>query len=353
MAKIKDVAERAGVSLMTVSRVLNNNGYVSEEKRRRVLESARELNYQPNLIARSLVLNRTSTIGILVCHLENPVYAQYVAGISETLRGYGMDIILYSAETRNTWLNGIRTLLSKQVDGLILASVQFDMADENPIPWEEARPTGIALMKENKKPFVTIGNNEIIEGGTNGICPDYYTGMKIAAEYLVKMGHRKIAYFHFYENWKERSDAFQDVMNQAGIFIPQEWDFDCDLDSIVSAHRSAADWLDRIKDLPSAVCCDNDAFAAGLMQALHERGIRVPEDLSVIGNDGNVYSLCTSPRLTTVSIQPMEVGHVAAERMMELLRNPEKTEKETLIPPKFQEGGTVRRIPMEAVDCGR
>lgn len=111
---------------MTVSRVLSGKGYVSEEKRLRVMECAQALNYRPNTIARSLVLNRTGTVGIPVCHLENPIYAQYVASISETLRRNGMDIILTSAETPRTWLNAIQTLLSKQVDGLILASLQFD-----------------------------------------------------------------------------------------------------------------------------------------------------------------------------------------------------------------------------------
>lgn len=335
---------------MTVSRVLNGSGYVSEQTREKVLQCVEKLNYRPNMIARSLVQKRTSTVGILVCHLENPVYAQYVASISETLRGDGLDIILYSAETHRTWLAGIQTLLSKQVDGLILASAQFDGQDECPISWDEARHTGVELMNRNQTPYVIIGYNKITDGADNWICPDYYAGARMAVEFLIREGHRKIGYFHFEEHWQERQNAFCDAMQEAGIRICTKWNFACDLDSILNARDAAAHWLDKTEDLPTAIFCDNDALGVGVMQALNERGIRVPEDVSVIGNDGNVYSLCTSPRLTTVSIQPMEIGKAAARRLMALLKCPSLPKSETLMPPKFQMGGTVKCIHMEEAE---
>ena len=343
MATIKDVAELACVSVMTVSRVLNGKANVSEEKRRRVLECAEKLRYHPNRIARSLVLNRTSTVGILVCHLENPVYAQYVASISETLRGHGMDIILYSAETHRTWLSGIRTLLSKQVDGIILASVQFDGEDDCPIPWSEARDQGMELLIDSCKPYLIIGNS-ITDGIENRVGPDYYACMRMAMEYLIHTGNRRIGFFHFHEIWQQRQQAFFDVMRENGLTLRPEWDFDCDFDDVKIACTAAEKWLYSCAELPEAICCDNDALAVGLLQALNGRGIRVPEQISVIGNDGNVFSLCTSPRLTTVSIQPEQVGRVAAERLIALLETPQLPKCEVLIPPRFQEGGTVRRI---------
>lgn len=350
MANLKDIAELARVSVMTVSRALNGKGYVSEEKRLRILECAQALNYRPNMIARSLVLNRTGTVGILVCHLENPIYAQYVASISETLRRGGTDIILASAETPRTWLSSVQTLLSKQVDGLILASLQFDGQDEVPLRWEEARALGADMLRQSRKPYVSICSAPMLRRDEMRIQPDYRLGMHMAARHLIEMGHRRIGRYRFHTPWPARDEGFAQAMAEAGLTLPEKWLFDCDFDGILSARQSALAWLDRTDELPTAVCCDNDAFAVGLMQALGERGLRVPEDVSVVGNDGNVYSHCTSPLLTTVSIRPLEVGRICAETLLSLLKAPAQPGREIQVAPAFQPGGTVKRMNMDEPD---
>lgn len=347
MANLKDVAELAGVSVMTVSRVLSGKGYVSEEKRLRVMECAQALTYRPNTIARSLVLNRTGTVGIPVCHLENPIYAQYVASISETLRRNGMDIILTSAETPRTWLNAIQTLLSKQVDGLILASLQFDGQDDVPMDRAEARALSIEMLRQSQKPYAVICNSEMLHGEEIRISPDYRLAMYMAARHLIQMGHRHIGRFCFHTPWPTRDEGFAQAMAEANLTLPDRWLFDCDFDGILAARQSALSWLDRTDELPTAVCCDNDAYAVALMQALNERGLRVPEDVSVIGNDGNVYSHCTSPLLTTVSIRPLEVGRVCAQTLLNLLKTPGQAGREIKVSPEFQPGGTVKRMNMD------
>ena len=293
------------------------------------------------------VLNRTGTVGIPVCHLENPIYAQYVASISETLRRNGMDIILTSAETPRTWLNAIQTLLSKQVDGLILASLQFDGQDDVPMDRAEARALSIEMLRQSQKPYAVICNSEMLHGEEIRISPDYRLAMYMAARHLIQMGHRRIGRFCFHTPWPTRDEGFAQAMAEANLTLPDRWLFDCDFDGILAARQSALSWLDRTDELPTAVCCDNDAYAVALMQALNERGLRVPEDVSVIGNDGNVYSHCTSPLLTTVSIRPLEVGRVCAQTLLNLLKTPGQAGREIKVSPEFQPGGTVKRMNMD------
>lgn len=117
MTTLDDVAKFSGVSAMTVSRVINNKGAVSEKTRHRVLDAIQQLNYRPNLVARGLATNRTNSIGVLVSYLENPIYAVVVSGINKTAEKYGMNIILGSGQDEESLLQSTNTLLNKQIDG--------------------------------------------------------------------------------------------------------------------------------------------------------------------------------------------------------------------------------------------
>ena len=191
MATIKDVAQMAQVSAMTVSRVLNQKGYVSEEKRQRVLSCVEALGYRPNQLARSLVLNRSSTVGILLSHIENPVYAQYVSSMAAYFRKRGMDIILYCADSYATALSGIQTLLDKQVEGLVILPLESYEAQDRSggLPVLLKKMGG--LMVQQKRPFVVVGDNEYT-AHDNWVREDYRGGAEMAVDYLVKAGHSRI-----------------------------------------------------------------------------------------------------------------------------------------------------------------
>lgn len=344
MANIKDVAEKAGVSVMTVSRVLNGKGYVSEEKRQRVLECVEALQYRPNVLARSLVLNRTSTVGVVLSHIANPVYSQYVDSLSETFRRHGIDVILSTVDSVQSWQNGIHTLLGKQVDGLVILPTEFEPSDPN--IWEAAS----RLLATSDKPIVEIGDMRVLPSASR-VLHDYYAGARLATQKLVEQGHRQIGHFRFDFGdasggfWFDRARAFEEVMAEHDLPVREEWIVRCGADDIGLAKKAMLSMLDRVGELPTAMVCSNDNFAIGAMQALNERGLRVPEDLSLIGHDGGPYCKCTAPCLTTVSIQPREAGKKAAQQLLRLLRTPEKAENAVfLIPPKFQEGGTVRKF---------
>lgn len=349
MTNIKDIAKIADVSVMTVSRVLNNKGYVSDEKRKKVLECAKRLNYQPNMIARSLVLNRTSTVGVLLSHIENPVYAQYVASMSRVFRTHGMDIILSCASSVEDWISGVKTLLGKQVDGLVILPVELDDISDYPQAWAQACEEAGKLLRTNAKPYVVIGDSYVSDKSIR-VRHDYQAGAEMAVDYLIKTGHRKIGHLRF-ENgggvWAERLEGFERAMKRAGLHVRAEWIYSCGDDDVYKAMRVTLEMLDRVSELPTAICCANDKFAVGAMQALNMRGMRVPEDISLIGHDGSLYSRCTSPFLTTVSIQPLTAGTRAAEVLLDLLHERPVDRGDVFVPPNFQEGGTVRRIHTE------
>lgn len=347
MATIKDVAQMAQVSAMTVSRVLNQKGYVSEEKRQRVLSCVEALGYRPNQLARSLVLNRSSTVGILLSHIENPVYAQYVSSMAAYFRKRGMDIILYCADSYATALSGIQTLLDKQVEGLVILPLESYEAQDRSggLPVLLKKMGG--LMVQQKRPFVVVGDNEYTPHD-NWVREDYRGGAEMAVDYLVEAGHRRIGCVCWAPArggvWGEREAGFRAAMRRHGLEVNENWRCVVREDGVGQAREAALRMLSRGGKLPSAMFCYNDAFAVGAIQAFQEKGLRVPEDISIVGHDGNLYSRCTAPHLTTVSIRAKETGRAAAKMLLDILRSriPQR-DNHLLIAPELIPGGTVRR----------
>ena len=315
MATIKDVAQMAQVSAMTVSRVLNQKGYVSEEKRQRVLSCVEALGYRPNQLARSLVLNRSSTVGILLSHIENPVYAQYVSSMAAYFRKRGMDIILYCADSYATALSGIQTLLDKQVEGLVILPLESYEAQDRSggLPVLLKKMGG--LMVQQKRPFVVVGDNEYT-AHDNWVREDYRGGAEMAVDYLVEAGHSRIGCVCWAPAqggvWGEREAGFRAAMRRHGLEVNENWRCVVREDGVGQAREAALRMLSRGGELPSAMFCYNDAFAVGAIQAFQEKGLRVPEDISVVGFD-NIQSQFLFPvLLTSVSSSKSAMAKAAA-----------------------------------------
>lgn len=358
MATINEVAKRAGVSAMTVSRVMNGSTSVTECTRKRVLAAADELGYRPNLLARGLVTNRTNTIGVLVTNIVNPIYSVYISTIIEEANRGGYDVIIAAANERAGALQSVSSLLDKRVDGLILLSIEFrhmEQGGENLLlslrDMEEFDREFEGFTDQGKKlniPFVTLGRHDFT--GTSGMVNlDYHTGARMAVDYLVEMGHRDIGFLmHTVTDrgiWMERYTGFGEAVARNGLTVRSHWEIGTE-DTIAAGFNAMLQLLDGPGPLPTALCCANDQMAVGATNAAASRGLRVPEDISIIGSDGNYLAANIYPPLTTISIQP-EKAAAACFHLLEKLINGEGEEArplEALIPPKLIERSSVKRI---------
>lgn len=355
MATIEEVARHCGVSPMTVSRVINNKGYVSPKTRKLVMAAVKELNYRPNLIARSLVTNKTSTIGVLMTRLENPIYSLIVSAITQEAVKIGYDIILSTSSDVNSSLKSANTLINKQIDALIVLPMEIrETADVDPDDFEKStrgigefyqRFSDIAKeLRQSNLPVVAIGASGL-DNIFYFVYEDYEAGAAMAVEYLADKGHKGIGFLHHVVTqtgiWGERYRGFFKGLEKTGCTVYPENMEKC-LDTIESGYEAMNKLLDKCRNM-TAVYCANDIIAAGAASAALGRGLKIPDDISIIGHDGSIYSEAVHPRLTTVSIEPYEIGRQAFNLAMGALKE-EREAEEIIIRPKILEGKSVRNI---------
>ena len=330
---IKDVARLAGVSPATVSIVLNGKGKVSEETQKKVEEAAQKLGYRPNIVARSLVRGKTNTI--LLCAFikeQEKLSAFYGELINRLLTSisaeeYYLQIVVkgeffngHPLDKREALLNIARNHL---FEGLVILS-------HWPIHYSEVSD----LVKENF-PFVIV--NQKVEGkGVSYVDIDHYDGAQKAVKYLIDKGHKRIAHLRGpreHRHAEERYRAYVDTLLDFNIPLKKEYVVEGNFRRI--SGREAMEKLLQVSPLPSAVFAANDKMAIGALQVAKERGISVPQDLTIIGFDGIEAVKYTDPPLPTVE-QPLgELGKVAAEILAERIRGGE--EKGITLPCKLIE----------------
>ena len=330
---IKDVARLAGVSPATVSIVLNGKGKVSEETRKKVEEAAQKLGYRPNIVARSLVRGKTNTI--LLCAFikeQEKLSAFYGELINRLLaaisrEGYYLQIVVkgeffngHPLDKREALLNIARNSL---FEGLVVLS-------HWPIHYSEVSD----LVKENF-PFVIV--NQRVEGeGVSYVDIDHYGGAKEAVKYLIEKGHRMIAHLRVpreHRHAEERYRAYIDTLLDFGIPIKKEYVVEGNFRRM--SGREAMEKLLQISPLPTAVFAANDKMAIGALQVAKERGIKVHDDIAIVGFDGIEAVKYTDPPLPTVE-QPLgELGKVAAELLVESIKGGEV--KKIVLPCRLTE----------------
>ncbi|NLJ70113.1 MAG: LacI family transcriptional regulator [Clostridiaceae bacterium] len=303
MITIKDIAKRAGVSYATVSRALNNKADVNPETRKMIVELAEEMGYRPNVIAQSLVTQRTNHIALIVPDVSNPFFAELSRSISEASNKSG-----YIVTTCNTGWNTERENLmlehmqSQQVAGIIIKPSAF------------YKPETFDSIKIPLVVFWHPYKNE-----TDFIEMDHSAGGKMATEHLIECGYQNIAYIGgdaLSPANQLRSLAYQQAL--------QESDFQVNQDFIIYGGFDLQSGYDRIKMLlehnsvkPDAVFCGNDYIALGVLQYLHEQKIRVPEDFGVIGYDDIYFSGLPMINLTTIAQPRDEMGRTAVELILD------------------------------------
>lgn len=333
MATIKDVARIAGVSTTTVSHVINKTRFVAEATQERVMAAVAELNYAPSAVARSLKCNTTNTIGMLVTQSTNPFFAEVVEGVESYCYRQGYTLILCNTgglvEKQRDY---IRMLAGKRVDGLLVMCSDLDdelriMLDGHPDIPKVVMDWGPETSKADK----IIDNSE--EGGY------------LATRYLINNGHTDIACLsgHFEKMaCKERIAGCKRALAEAGLTLPEDWllegNFECDTAVI------AADKILAMDKKPSAVFCFNDIMALGLMSRLQEKGIKIPEDISIIGYDNIDLSAYFSPPLTTIHQPKRRVGKTAVEILLERIKDKDHAKQVFEMFPELVERSTVKKL---------
>jgi LacI family transcriptional regulator len=305
---IQDIARHAEVSITTVSRVLNANGYVSEDKRQTVLAAIKELDYRPNIFAQSLASGQSRTIGVLTQLIASPLYDQILRGVVENLDNSG-----YSPLIADGYWNprrekeSVQTFLDRSVDGLILLG--------GSMPHEDI----IAISK--KIPTFIIARN-IPELGCQSIPVDDFKGAYLATQHLIEAGHRRIAHFRGlmeHADATRRWNGYRQALKDAGL--AEDPNLLVQGDFLESSGVLGVEMLLTRGVSFSAIFTANDQMAFGARLALHRRGIRVPDDVSLVGFDDVSVSAFMTPPLTTISVPAQEIGGLAAQGMLALIRD--------------------------------
>lgn len=368
MTTLDDVAKRAGVSLMTVSRAINDRNVVSARTYEKVMNAINELNYRPNLLARGLATSKTKTAGVFVTNLENPLYSIIVSSITLKASMLGYDVILSSGIDISSSLKSVEALFSKQIDGLIVLPAQFSENDPFLVEHSYDLHTGIQHFysdftkiteqyREKGLPIVSVGDLQV-EGASARVQDDYILGAKMGTEYLIRHNHKKIGFIcHTIRDigiWGQRYHGFFQAMKEGGLAV--NLDYIVESDESIEGGFVAMEKLFALKDRPTAIYCANDKIALGALHAALKNGVRVPEDISIIGHDGSIYSQVSYPKLTTVSICPDQIGKKSMELLYKYMNIEKEPANETadetasqpvqeeIITPQIIEGQTVRQI---------
>lgn len=300
MATIYDVSVLAGVSLATVSRVMNKNTKVSEKTEKKVLDAMEELGYRPNAIAQSLASSRSNSVGVLVSELHGPFYGAMMSGIEAELRTAGKHVIIaagHSDEQRER--EGIEFLIDRRCDALILHV-------------EAVSDEYLIKLSQGTTPIVLI-NRYIPELEDNCIYLDNQLGGYVATKTILESGHRNLAYISG-PSWKKdtqaRLDGHKQALCEAGIAFNPNLMFEGDYLEAGGSRGFKA--LIMEKENFTALICANDEMAAGAMDAARQMQVDIPSQVSVIGFDNIILANYIHPKLTTIDYPISEMGHMAA-----------------------------------------
>ncbi|MBU8590057.1 LacI family DNA-binding transcriptional regulator [Priestia megaterium] len=312
MPTIYDVAKLSGLSKTTVSRVINNHSYVSEEKKNLVIKAMKELNYTPNPSARRLRGQVMTTIGVIVPRIINPFFSYLVDSIEQVAYKNGYHVLIFqSNEDKKKELAFLNLLKTKQVDGIIMTSIENEWSIIE--PFIEYGP--ILLCNE----YINNANVPIVR-------LDQYKGAYIGVKHLIEKGHRKIGYctgglFAEEGKDKDRNQGYQKALQEAGIEPDPKWIF-VNQHSIEDGKQVVKKIL-TMDDRPTAIFTGSDEIAGGMMIEAKESGLKIPNDLAIIGFDDQPLAQMLDPKLTTIRQPIDQMGIKAMETLIDMLNDSE------------------------------
>ena len=326
---IKDIARVANVSHTTVSRALNNKCRIRSETKERITSIAKELNYQPDFIARSLVMKRTRTLGLVITTISNPFYIELAQGIEATARGLGYNIILCSTHDDLSIEKQYTDMLrSKGVDGIIFTSAH--MEDPNILYLaEEAFP----IVLVNRRTYHPIVREKVDYVGIDNILGGF-----LAIEHLIRLGHQRIGVIGGSSESSvgfERVEGGKKALSTYGIEEVSDYFLEGDFLK-ESGYQGGKQFLKK-DPLPTAIFATNDYMALGVYQAIIEEGYKVPEDVAIIGFNDIEFTAMKGVELTTIGQKKFEMGALAVRTLVEKIdgREVKPSAKEIFLKPEL------------------
>lgn len=318
--RIKDVALEAGVSTATVSHVINQTKFVTEETRQKVLNAVEKLNFYPNAHARTLASGRSNIIGLLISDITNPFFPELVKSIEAEAFEQGFNIMLFNTNyDAGRAADYVRRLIELKVAGVALMTAELEPALIDELARKEVR--------------VVFNDLGIVSEYMSNIVLDYSAGIDEAVRHLVSLGHKRIAHISGSSRIRSgviRRDAFIEAINR---YLPENQDsliFEGDFR--FESGRSAANEILSLDDLPTAIVVANDMMALGAMQELKSNGIKIPQDISIVGFDDIAFASLADPPLTTVCSPRVEIGRRAIEALVTTIKIPHQQGMEIKIP---------------------
>ncbi len=323
MVTIEDVAREAGVSVGTVSNVLNNMSSVKKVNREKVEMAIKKLNYHVNAVARMLRTNSSGYIGLIIPNVENPFFGEYARSVEKTLSNAGYSVFLCNTERDpKKEMEYINNLLEKGILGIIIGRSTLSLKELNEI--NKICPIALSAQEYSEEiefPYVNINPEP---------------GLKAAVNRIIGYGHRRIALIDGLLT-EVLSDIFRSELKANGITIPAEYhrkgDFEWE-----SGYMECIDLM-RLDSPPTAIMCANDFMALGAMRAIRERGLDIPGDVSVVGFDNTFLSKMVYPTLTTINNPAGLIGEILARMIVDKIEGklPEQSPKELVINSEFIE----------------
>jgi DNA-binding LacI/PurR family transcriptional regulator len=348
VASILDISRITGISKSTVQRVLSGTGSFSEDVAERVRAAARELGYRPNSLARAMKTKRTHVIGVIVYRkhmpiISHPFYGPVLDSIASELKKHGYGILLIPDSDINA--DSGDWLMEHQVDGMVLISYITESL--------------IRYFRDLAIPFVLINNSEMVDD-VSYVVNDDYQGAYDATSYLVEQGYKRIAFVAgptLHRSYRLRLQGYLDALakhgrdlgdqaleepglshsdrNKDGGLI-QSSEYVYSGDSVLETGSEAAAQFLALGDArPDAVLASNDMMAIGVLRAFYARGIRIPEDIAVMGFDDIEYARLATPALSTVRIDKASMGELAVQKLMTMLNHQENNPERIVLPSKL------------------
>lgn len=331
---IKDIAKKTGVSYATVSRALNGRSGVKEDTRALILEEARKMGYQPNAIARGLVLKHTHTLALVIPDITNPFFPEIARGVEDAASLMGYSVFLcntnWDAEKEQLYL---KTLQEKRVDGIILHPA-YNVGENHYVDFQ------VPVVLLNKIPNVVEYSSIEVDNVRGGF---------LATKHLIEAGYKRIAFIGGSESSPsnaERKDGYRLALNKYKIPVDESL--------IISGKFKSESGYDNMKKLidsgnmPDAVFGGNDVIALGVLHCAQEHGLRVPEDIGIIGFDDIPYASLPQIQLTTIEQPKYQMGKHAVDLLMRAFKTEEGSEvKRIILEPKLKARKTTREVPSQ------
>jgi len=321
---MKDVARLAGVSTSTVSHVINKDRFVSEAITEKVLAAIQSLNYAPSALARSLKLNQTRTIGMLITASTNPFYSELVRGVERSCFERGYSLVLCNTEGDEQRMNrNLETLMQKRVDGLLLLCT------------ETHQPSQAIMQRYPSVPTVMM-DWAPFDGDSDLIQDNSLLGGDIATQYLIDKGYTRIACIAGPLDKtpaRLRLEGYQAAMQRGGLPVPEGYIITSDFE--FGGGLMAMQKLLALPQPPQAVFVGNDAMAVGVYQALYHAGLSIPQDMAVVGYDDIELAGYMAPPLTTIHQPKDELGELAIDVLIHRIAQPGQKQQRVQLTPEL------------------